>query len=243
MSDEHRYGKPGESRPAGIFGNAPITEYTPTLPHLTGFNPIGHLAKALSAAQGEFPKVEKNRTANAGSYSYKYCDLTDIIEVIKPILAKNGLSFVQPYQILPTGQQVLETQLIHSSGEKITSQMLMPDPSKVKPQDFGGVSTYFKRYALTAILGISSDEDTDGPKADAGKGAKPPYQGREPSRAPSDVKVTEKQLARLHAIAKTRGLNHEGIKDLARSIKIMGSSKDMNREQYDNLVAAIETLP
>lgn len=228
-----------------------ILEHNPGIPN------IGGLAKALAMAQLEFPKIEKNRTANAGSYSYQYCDLTDVIEAIKPIMAKNGLSFVQPYQIV-NGVQVLETHLVHITGERITSQMLMPDPSKMKPQEFGAVSTYFKRYALTAMLGIASDEDTDGPKKAVGAqkqavaasspqkpgvAPKAPFQGREPMMGKEDVKVTEKQLARLFAIATKAGLNDQGVKDLAVSLGHAGSRKDMSRAFYDKLISAIEKLP
>src|SRR5262245_64892384 len=55
------------------------------------------LVAALAAAQGEFPKLERNRTVQVktktgGSYEFSYATLDHIYETFRPILAKHGLS-------------------------------------------------------------------------------------------------------------------------------------------------------
>lgn len=219
---------------------------------------MSELAKALSKAQSEFPKVEKNRTADKGKYKYKFADITDVIEAIKPVMEKHGLSFTQPYQILATGQQVLETQLLHTSGEKITSQLLMPDPSKMMPQEVGAVSTYFRRYALTSMLGIAADEDTDATQNSGGKpenktaGSLPksgeakislPKQGVEPGSLPSGSgslkKISEAQQKRLWAIFKNSGMPEEDLRAMLAEIKLE-STKDLNWKQYEWVIEKIE---
>jgi hypothetical protein len=56
---------------------------------------------------------------------------------------------------------ILITKLIHESGEEMISEMILPTVQD--PQRFGSLITYYKRYQLQALLGIStSDEDDDG---------------------------------------------------------------------------------
>jgi hypothetical protein len=124
--------------------------------------PIGNLAAALAAAQGELPAPKKTKTAKAGQYSYQYADLADVIDVSKAILAKHSLAVSQPTAMTANGL-VLVTRLMHKSGESIESTY--PLPSVGKPQEMGSALTYARRYCYCAILGIAADVDDDGAAA------------------------------------------------------------------------------
>jgi hypothetical protein len=142
---------------------------------------IGELATALSQAQGEFPPIPKNKTAEVptktgGRYSYKYADLADVISIVAPVLSKNGLAVIQEPTLFD-GRFVLLSSLIHRSGEYKTS--LYPLPMHDKPQLMGSEITYARRYTLTAILGIHADEDEDGTLANK-EGTAPRVQPRLP---------------------------------------------------------------
>lgn len=123
--------------------------------------PLGKLALALSNAQNEFKEVTKDSTANVGTYSYNYATLPAIIDAAKAALQKNELSYVQMLKS-DNGQTILLTKLMHSSGASLDSEYRLPDPSKLKPQEFASYLTYSRRYALTSMLGIAADEDEDG---------------------------------------------------------------------------------
>ena len=63
---------------------------------------------------------------------------------------------------LGAGHIGLETRLIHAeSGQWISSVAIIPLP-KNDPQGMGSAITYARRYALTAMLGIITEEDDDG---------------------------------------------------------------------------------
>ena len=53
---------------------------------------------------------------------------------------------------------------MHTSGQWIAERFYMK-PIKADPQAYGSVITYQRRYALSAILGLNTDEDDDGNKA------------------------------------------------------------------------------
>jgi hypothetical protein len=123
------------------------------------------LAAALVQAQSEFPTIPKNKTADAGKYSYKYADLPDILDAIRPVLKKHGLAVIQA----PDGD-VLVTVIIHESGQSISGRI--PLPTGKSPQELGSWLTYLRRYSLTAMLGIAADEDDDAGSAQAAHAAR-----------------------------------------------------------------------
>ncbi|WP_347975686.1 ERF family protein [Microbacterium sp. ProA8] len=128
------------------------------------------LAKALTAFHTELPKVGKGSTNPA--FKSKYADLADIVSVVLPALAKQGLAWITTPRVSDDGF-VLEYELRHTSGDSITGSWPLPDPEKATPQQMGSAVTYAKRYTLSAVTGIAPDEDDDGNAASKGPGAAP----------------------------------------------------------------------
>ncbi len=120
-------------------------------------NEYNRIGPALVAAISEIPTIPKN----AQAYGYKYATLDDILSVVKPILAKHNLALIQPL----TGEG-LETIIMHESGQCIRETVTLPSMSENKKmnaaQAVGATITYMRRYALSSILCISTDEDSDG---------------------------------------------------------------------------------
>lgn len=115
------------------------------------------LFKSLAEFQQEVPVIHK---ATQG-YGYSYSDLPKIFSVINPLLKKHGLGFTQ----LIEGEH-LTTILFHvETGQTIESKMLLLTNVALKGmnefQVYGSQLTYFRRYALSSILGIVTDKDTD----------------------------------------------------------------------------------
>ena len=215
------------------------------------------LFTALAKAQAAFPVVEKNRTAGKGSsFSYKYADISDIIEAIKPHLAANGLSFTQSFDFYgtPAAVLVLKTTIHHSSGESHTSCLPMPDPSKMKPQDFGSVTTYMRRYGLGALIGIASDEDIDGaltPKEKTNAQPERKPAARLPEVSPAGKKavagsgltITEPMVKRMFAIATSKGVTKEQLKEMAVAEGHEGSSKEIKENTYKIICDKLLAMP
>lgn len=162
---------------------------------------IAALAAALSAAQGEFPPIKRNKeatipTRGGGSYKYAYADLNDMIEQLRPVLAKNGLSVnggpadvsIQDWHtdegIVPVLMVRVETQLSHSSGEwqRIISTIAC---RSLDAQSMGSAITYARRYGYGAITGIAPDTDDDGGAATRPADAPQPRQGGARSGQPT----------------------------------------------------------
>tara|TARA_R110000823_G_scaffold183337_2_gene315966 strand:+ start:756 stop:1292 length:537 start_codon:yes stop_codon:yes gene_type:complete len=115
--------------------------------------------KALAGFQQECPVIHKG----AQGHNYSYADLPAIFEVINPLLAKHGLGFTQPLQ----GKDIL-TILFHvETGETIESLTEVPTDTGSRMNIFqsaGSGITYYRRYAISSMLGIVTDVDTDAAK-------------------------------------------------------------------------------
>ena len=124
---------------------------------------VTELSKALSAAQGEFPEIHRDKEVKVatakGQYAFKYAELSSIIEATKKIMAKHGLSIMSAPASSPEGL-VLTTRLSHASGEWVEGDF--PLDKGMRPQDLGSQLTYFRRYAITGLLHIATDDDVDG---------------------------------------------------------------------------------
>ena len=116
---------------------------------------IEKLASALSKAQSEIKGAEKKSTNpffNSG-----YADLHTVIESSFPFLTKHGLSVIQGNDGKP-GEFYVTTMLLHSSGQWVKSKLKMP-VEKATAQSIGSTITYGRRYGLSAICGISQNDD------------------------------------------------------------------------------------
>ena len=118
---------------------------------------ITDLATALCLAQAEMGGAVKD--SNNPFFKSSYADLTSVIKVIKEPFARHGLSFVQLPVTSAGGNGIgVTTMLMHSSGQWIQSEYLLP-MDKVTPQGAGSAITYARRYALQSLVGIPSVDD------------------------------------------------------------------------------------
>ncbi|WP_242300169.1 ERF family protein [Bacillus cereus group sp. BfR-BA-01448] len=163
---------------------------------------ITELAKALVRFNSEVNKIAKD--ADNPFFKNNYATLDTIIDEIRPILSKHGLSIMQ----IPSGdgQNVtLKTLLLHESGEWLESDKLMMKPVKNDPQAVGSCITYARRYSLASFLSLNTGEDDDGNGATYRKGNKQNQKGNSgqaPNRLQgnsSNGKASEKQLKMIHA--------------------------------------------
>lgn len=115
---------------------------------------IKEIANALCEFQKKVGKIKKD--SNNPFFKSKYASLANILDVIQSPLSECGLSITQ----MPTGENELETILMHISGEYISSTYSMR-PSKNDPQGVGSCITYQRRYAIGAILCLNIDDDDD----------------------------------------------------------------------------------
>lgn len=132
-----------------------------------------NLYKALAGFQQEVPPILKDTIG----YGYQYADLPGILLIINPLMAKHGLGFYQA-----VNDSRIYTVIFHSeTGEIIASSTPIPQGVELKGmndfQVLGSAITYIRRYALSTLLGLVTDKDTDA----SGEQVKPKAKYQKPS--------------------------------------------------------------
>lgn len=113
---------------------------------------------ALVKAQSEIKNAVKD-SVNP-HFKNRYADLESVWDAVRDALHKNGLAVLQLTDIDASGAPVLLTRVIHTSGEHIEGRYPLVCKDMTDAQKLGSSTSYARRYALSAMLGvIQSDDD------------------------------------------------------------------------------------
>ena len=146
---------------------------------------ITDLAKALLNVQRTVQPITKD-AENPFTKSW-YASLNSVMDACRNALIENGIWLCQyPVPVEQPNSLGLVTKLTHAeSGQWQSSLAVVPLP-KADPQGMGSAITYARRYALTAMLGMVTEDD-DGEGARTGR--KTPSRPRLPVNAPEARKA------------------------------------------------------
>lgn len=111
------------------------------------------------------------------AFNYSYADLNVCWEACEDALQDARMAILQFPIEAPAGQIGLLTKLVFAdTGEVIEEKAYLPIKNPTDPQAAGSGYTYLRRYALSAIVGIRTEDD-DGNAAKTAP--KPPVQAYE----------------------------------------------------------------
>lgn len=148
-------------------------------------NEVNNIFSAQISMQSELQDIGKD----SKGYGYSYTSFESLVRYLRPLLTKHGLGFIQTSTT--EGDRIgVTTRLIHKSGEWVEDTFTVPLVALAKMNDYqvaGSAITYLKRYGLSAIVGIASDEDADahGEQVTAPQSSTPP----KPSKSTDDDKA------------------------------------------------------
>ncbi|AVQ34388.1 single-stranded DNA-binding protein [Staphylococcus muscae] len=131
--------------------------------------------KAMVAFRKEVKQPIKDKSNPF--FKSKYVPLENVVEAIDEAATPHGLSYTQWALNDNSGRIGVATMLMHESGEYIEYDPVFMNAEKNTPQGAGSLISYLKRYSLSAIFGITSDQDDDG-NAASGKNNSPKQQNR-----------------------------------------------------------------
>ena len=165
---------------------------------------ITKLAKALLNVQRQLLPAAKDAT-NPFTKS-KYATLNSVMAASREALLENGIWMCQcPVPVDTPGAIGLMTKLTHTeSGQWQSSIAVVPLP-KADPQGMGSAITYARRYALTAILGLVTEDD-DGEAACGRKGTS--SRAQTPRRQAGNRQEAASESVELPAL---EGVNYQRV--------------------------------
>ena len=119
--------------------------------------------KALTKVQKDLKHAKKDTKGAFG----KYADLGVVYDAIKAPLASNGFAYYHEMINTEDGTLYVETHLLHESGGTFKTRLPIIN-KKADMQGLGSAITYAKRYGISMIVGLASEEDDDGKRAGTG---------------------------------------------------------------------------
>lgn len=117
---------------------------------------IAKLAAALVKAQSQMGNAVKD--SKNPYFKSKYADLNSIREASLPALNANGISVIQP-TVYADGKSLVETILLHESGEWISGFTEIVAAKANDPQATGSGISYARRYGLQSMLNVGAEDD------------------------------------------------------------------------------------
>ena len=180
----------------------------------------------ISKAMVNFHKEVKQPFKDADNpfFKSKYVPLESVVEAITDIAPKHGLSFIQWALNDENGRVGVATMLMHQSGEFIEFDPVFMTAEKQTPQGAGALITYLKRYTLSAIFGITSDQDDDANE----------------SSGNNVSLITQKQVGLLKVkVLELAKLTNRSDQDIYKEMKISDITK-LNKDQAKRAIKYLD---
>lgn len=198
---------------------------------------IGELATALVKAQATMRHATKDATNPF--FQSKYADFASVWDACRTALNANGLAVSQL-----TGYEgddiFVETIMLHTSGQWLSGRLKLT-PVKKDPQAIGSAITYARRYALSGICCLATEEDDDGnaatkPMKEEVKQPAPVEQAA-PAEDPNFINAAQRKM--FFAASKGAGLADDQIKRMMMQICGIDSTHKMTPKMLEDLLAIV----
>lgn len=112
----------------------------------------------LKAPKGQFNKF--------GGFKYRSCE--DILESVKPLLAKNNLTLILNDEVIAIGDRFYikaTATLYNQEGQTLQASAVAREPNEKKGMDeaqiTGATSSYARKYCLNGMFAIDDTKDPD----------------------------------------------------------------------------------
>ena len=137
-------------------------------------------------------KAPKSQRNNFGNYNYRSCE--DILEAVKPLLAKQGLALTISDEITAVGERIYvkATATLFDGKETMTVSAFAREEESKKGMDAsqvtGAASSYARKYALNGLFCIDDTKDADATNT---HGKEETETKKEPAKAVMPVKCSD----------------------------------------------------
>ena len=227
----------GNDQPLEIKGFSDFSQAN--IMGITKVHPQGldKIAGAFAAAQAEmhnpgFDSVNPH-------FKSKFASLAAVRNAAIPVMARNGICVAQDLTNLD-GAVSCETILTHSSGQQMRFGPLIIPTGKSDAHGIGSASTYAKRFALMAVMGVAGDDDDDG-NVSLEKPVTQGYVTRPEANQNSDHQV-DPQLA-LSTAVNMRVLLNMDVSDDMKALRIFDKHEILAKDNDLYVAASAQLKP
>ena len=187
-------------------------------------------------------EAPKNQYNSFGKYEYRSCE--DILKGLKDLLKETKSAVT----ISDTVKQIGDRYYIEATAkfidietsEFVEATALAREDESKKGMDLaqvtGSVSSYARKYALNGLFAIDDAKDSDSTNT-TNKGTK--TENKQSTNKTNSI--NEAQIKRLYAIAYSKGISNDKVKDQV-STKFKKDISDLTKPEYDAVCAGYEKI-
>ena len=192
----------------------------------------------LAQVQTEL-KAPKNQFNKFGNYNYR--NIEDILEGLKPLLLKHGVTLIMTDSIEVVGEEkylkATATMYDTETGESVENHAFAKESTEAKgmtpAQITGSCSSYARKYALGGLLLIDDTKDDDSNESHEEKAAKAKEKADE--KKVEDVKQMNIGEAKVRALIAKAEKDGVDIKKLCQAYKV-SKLYDITEAKFNNIV-------
>ena len=201
---------------------------------MTKSDSIKNLSAALAKAQAKLQNAKN--TADNPFYKSKYAPLGEVLDLVRPVLAENGLAVIQ-YPSSDDGKTIsIHTMLVHESGEYIDFDPLTLTAEKITPQGAGAAITYGRRYSVSGIFNIASEDDDDGNSLEGSKPKTTNEKFNKDTTTAIPITINQSEVMILEGLIKKTGTDKEKFLAYYKVDK----PEQMTKEMYEHAISILK---
>ena len=192
---------------------------------------VKELARALIEVQKEMNPATKDSTNPF--CKNRYASINSVFEACRAALLKHNVWLCQmPIPAPPEygiNHIALLTKLTHADSQQWQASLIVVPLPKPDCQGLGSALTYARRYALTAMLGITTEDD-DGEAAKVDTPAK--IQPKGLKHAEQNQAQTDDDKQTLNSLPKLDGIDYEMVRSQDGRDYIVAKGNTISKKTY-----------
>lgn len=189
-------------------------------------------------------KASKSQYNSFGKYYYR--NLEDIQEALKPLLEEQGVIVTLTDDIKLIGDRyyieatakVIDIEDGSSVEVKGQAREVLDKKGMDQSQITGSASSYARKYAMNGLFAIDDTKDAD--NQDNSKQGQPSATPKQ-SKGSGNGTISEAQLNRLYAIAKSKGVDSKTVDNQVQT-KFNKHPSKLHFTEYNTVVAGYESV-
>lgn len=208
---------------------------------------MANVYEKLMNIQNEL-KAPKSQYNEFGKYHYRSCE--DILEGLKPVLAKHKTAVTISDEIVLIGDRyyVKATAALIDveKGDKVEVSAYAREDEQKKGMDVsqltGSTSSYARKYALNGLFAIDDTKDSDATNKHDTDQVNRSKANKDKQAIADNSLASDKQLNYIYALAKQKNYSPESMASYIKEAYGKDSSKALTKKEASELIEMLNEM-
>lgn len=208
---------------------------------------MANVYEKLMNIQNEL-KAPKSQYNEFGKYHYRSCE--DILESLKPVLAKHQAAVTISDEIVLIGDRyyVKATAALIDieKGDKVEVSAYAREDVQKKGMDVsqltGSTSSYARKYALNGLFAIDDTKDSDATNKHGQEKKKNTQKQADESKKDINSLATDKQIKAIYALLKNKNYSEESLKNYINNAYNKDSVTELTKQEASDVIQILNEM-